>query len=67
MSAKKSDTPAEPQEPVANIDWAVLLSVEDIKSLASFFDVLIEMDFEAKRNEQRMKDEKTTSENNTSN
>jgi cytochrome c553 len=60
MSAKDTNTPAEPQEPVANIDWAALLSDEDIKSLAGFFDTLIEMDFEAKqRNEQRGKDENT--------
>ncbi len=46
MSQKESNTPAESQEPVANIDWAALLSKEDLENLAGFFDVLIEMDLE---------------------
>ena len=46
MSDKESTTPAEVQKPVANIDWAALLSSEDLANLAGFFDVLIEMDFE---------------------
>jgi len=46
MSQKESNIPAESTEPVANIDWAALLSSEDLENLAGFFDVLIEMDLE---------------------
>ncbi|HEY1645269.1 MAG TPA: hypothetical protein VGF75_02690 [Candidatus Saccharimonadales bacterium] len=53
MSSEESTAPAEKNKPVANIDWAALLSSEDLANLAGFFDVLIEMDFEQKqRNKQ---------------
>lgn len=46
MSNEESNSPAESQRPVANIDWAALLSSKDLENLAGFFDVLIEMDLE---------------------
>jgi len=67
MSSKKSVSPAEQNNTVAKIDWAALLSKEDFQNLAGYFDVLIEMDFEAKqRNEERSKYE-TNIKNDSSN
>jgi hypothetical protein len=58
MPVEDPNTPANSKEPVANTDWAELLSSEDITNLTGFFDVLIEMDFEQKqRNKQRIKNE----------
>jgi hypothetical protein len=64
MSSREPTTPAESQVPVANTDWAVLLSSEDIANLAGFFGVLIEMDLEQKqRNTKGVRDEATTQNN----
>ncbi len=58
MSSTKLTTTAKDKLSVANIDWAALLSKEDFENLAGFFDVLIEMDFEAKqRNKERSRNE----------
>ena len=58
MSSIKSSSPVVINKSVAKIDWASLLTKEDFENLAGFFDVLIEMDFEAKqRNKERSRDE----------
>lgn len=48
-AAKKQLTQAQWHEPVEKIDWRALLSPEDLQNLAGFFDVLIEMDFEQRK------------------
>lgn len=56
-----SRSPAEDKISVANIDWAALLTKKDFENLAGFFDVLIEMDFEAKQhNKERSRNESVT-------
>ena len=58
MSSNNPTTLSEDYNTVAKIDWARLLSKEDFENLAGFFDVLIEMDFEAKqRNKERGRNE----------
>lgn len=64
MSNKEIYKPAKSQKPVANIDWAELLSSEEIENLTGFFSVLIEMDLDnKKRNERGVSNEANTTNN----
>jgi hypothetical protein len=49
MATSKKLTQAQWHEPAEKIDWRALLSPEDLQNLAGFFDVLIEMDFEQRK------------------
>ena len=58
MATSKNLTQAQWHEPAEKTDWRALLSPEDLQSLAGFFDVLIEMDFEQRK--QGENDDKST-------
>ena len=57
MATKNQPQPAEPQEQAANKGVAAELSAEALHNLTGWFDVLIQMDLEQKRNERSKDDE----------